>query len=239
VKSGRYAAMKFFLFTFAGKRSDVLGLLAIVALARQAISAPVRPWRDKAAEKLTFNISDLTRGLAERGKPLFTAFDHNQDNVLTREEAGVTDDPRDTAKREAFERLDTDGDGRLTVAEFRAGDARLELWIFLALFVRLCRQGAAFPAAHLAAAGPRAGAGGGSVLLAGVAAEDRQLRFCAVLPADGARGQRPNACLGAVAVGRGHRPMGRWWPWWQTDMKKLVAYSSVSHLGFCMVGCSR
>ena len=113
--------------------------------------------------------------------------------------------------------------------------ATLQLWIFLALFAGFRHQGAAVSAAHLAAAGPRRGPGGRQRAPGRRAAEDRRLRLPAVQPADA-----PDATAACMP-----------WLLWlsvagivygalvalaQSDMKRLVAYSSVSHLGFCMLG---
>ena len=54
---------------------------------------------------------------------------------------------------------------------------------------------------------------------------DLQLaKFTNVLMYDGKKSTAEQIAYGALAA------------WVQTDMKKLVAYSSVSHLGFCILG---
>ena len=101
---------------------------------------------------------------------------------------------------------------------------------------RLCHQGAAVSAAHLAAAGPHAGAGGRQRAVGRRAAEDRH--------AMASRGSTLPMLPDATAA------CAPWMLWLsvigiiygalvalaQTDMKRLIAYSSVSHLGFCMLG---
>ena len=166
----RYAAVKFFLFTFTGSMLTFLGLLAIVL------------WNSHQTGTLTFSIDALKDSLALR--PL-----------------GLT----------------------------------AQTWIFLALFAGFAVKVPLFPfhtwlpLAHVQA--PTAG----SVLLAGVLLKVGSygfLRFC--LP----------MVPGAVAA------MMPWLLWLsvigivygalvslvQDDMKRLIAYSSVSHLGFCMLG---
>ena len=166
----RYAAVKFFLFTFTGSMLTFLGLLAIVL------------WNSYQTGTLTFSIAALSDSLALR--PL-----------------GLT----------------------------------AQTWIFLALFAGFAVKVPLFPLhtwlplAHVQA--PTAG----SVLLAGVLLKVGSygfLRFC--LP----------MVPGAVAA------MMPWLLWLsvigilygalvalaQDDMKRLIAYSSVSHLGFCMLG---
>ncbi len=101
---------------------------------------------------------------------------------------------------------------------------------------RLRHQGAALPAAYLAAAGPRRGADGGQRAPGRRAAEGGHLRVRPVQPAP--------CCPQATAA------LMPWLLWLslagivygalvalaQSDIKRLVAYSSVSHLGFCMLG---
>jgi len=104
----------------------------------------------------------------------------------------------------------------------------LALFVGFAVKVPLFPLHTWLPLAHVQA--PAAG----SVLLAGVLLKIGSYGFvrsaCRWCPRP-----RPNACLGAVlsVVGIVY---GALVALVQTDMKKLVAYSSVSHLGFCMVG---
>ena len=82
------------------------------------------------------------------------------------------------------DRPDAAGDRRRGCAAFWRS---VQLWVFLALIGRLRDQGAAVPAAHLAAAGPRRGADGRQRAAGRRAAQDRHLRLPAALPAAGAR----------------------------------------------------
>ena len=109
-------------------------------------------------------------------------------------------------------------------------------WVFLALFAGFAIKVPLFPLhtwlplAHVQA--PTAG----SVHPGGRAAQDRHLRLPAVQPADAARGHgrlRCPGCSGWRSIGIIY---GALVALAQIDIKKLVAYSSVSHLGFCMLG---
>jgi NADH-quinone oxidoreductase subunit M len=168
----RYAAIKFFLFTFAGSVLTFLGLLAIVL------------WNQAHDPRgvMTFSISDLTAGLA--------------------------------------------------LSPISPG---LQLWIFLALFagfaikVPLVPLHTWLPLAHVQA--PTAG----SVILAGVLLKIGTygfLRFCLpMLPAATAAAMPWILWLSVAGI-----LYGGLLALAQSDMKRLVAYSSVSHLGFCMLG---
>jgi len=76
---------------------------------------------------------------------------------------------------------------------------------------------------------------GGSVILAGVLLKMGLyglIRFCLPVFPDAALITAPIfAILGVIGI-----VYGALVAWVQTDMKKLVAYSSVSHLGFCVLG---
>ncbi len=108
--------------------------------------------------------------------------------------------------------------------------------IFLALFAGLRDQGAAVPAAHLAAAGARRGADGRQRAAGRRAAEDRHLRLPAVLPAAAARRHGRRACRWVLWLSVVGIIYGALVALAQSDMKQLIAYSRVSHLGFCMLG---
>ena len=100
---------------------------------------------------------------------------------------------------------------------------------------RLCHQGPAVPPAHLAAAGSRASADGGQRLSGGHLAEDRHLRIPPFQHADVARCDGRMHALSVLVV-RAGIIYGALVALAQTDIKRLIAYSSVSHLGFCMLG---
>lgn len=110
-----------------------------------------------------------------------------------------------------------------------------QIWLFIALFCGFAIKVPFFPLhtwlplAHTEA--PTAG----SVLLAGVLLKLGTygfLRFSLPMTPDGAVYWATT--MGALAVAG--IIYGALCCWVQTDMKKLVAYSSVSHLGFCMLG---
>lgn len=115
-------------------------------------------------------------------------------------------------------------------------DLALQTWLFLALFVGLAIKVPLFlfhtwlPLAHVEA--PTAG----SVLLAGVLLKLGTYGFIRLaiplLPAASvAVGQPLVAVLAVVGI-----LYGSLCALAQNDIKKLVAYSSVAHLGFCMLG---
>ena len=123
---------------------------------------------------------------------------------------------------------------------FRAGkqpiDAALQTWLFLALFLGLAIKVPLFPfhtwlpLAHVEA--PTAG----SVLLAGVLLKLGTYGFIRLaiplLPlASWQLGQPLVALLAVIGI-----LYGSFCALAQDDIKKLVAYSSVAHLGFCMLG---
>jgi len=175
----RYAAMKFFLYTFAGSVLTFLGLLALVV------------WNFYHAGNgvLTFYIPQLQAGLTAAPVALSVPY-VNQD---------------------------------------------LGLLIFLALFAGFAIKVPLFPLhtwlplAHVEA--PAAG----SVLLAGVMLKIGVygfLRFnISMLPAAAA------VCMPWIlALSVAGIIYGALVALAQSDIKRLIAYSSVSHLGFCMVG---
>ena len=198
----RWAARKFFIYTFAGSVLTFLGLLFIVLshswMADEALEAPQAavaqgPQTGAAAARhqhMTFSIERLTREIPE------------------------------------------------LVATSPASSAywlRVSPWIFAALFAGFAIKVPLFPfhtwlpLAHVEA--PTAG----SVLLAGVLLKIGSygfLRFALPLT--------PEACwiwfdviavLSVVGI-----IYGALLALAQDDIKKLVAYSSVSHMGFCMLG---
>jgi NADH-quinone oxidoreductase subunit M len=169
----RYAALKFFIFTFTGSMLTFLGLLAIV-------------WWDAAHNgtgAIRFDIADLTNGL--RAHPIEPAW--------------------------------------------------LQVLIFLALFAGFAIKVPLFPLhtwlplAHVQA--PTAG----SVLLAGVLLKIGTygfVRFSLPMLPDATVACMPwilwLAVIGII--------YGALVALAQGDIKRLIAYSSVSHLGFCMLG---
>ena len=100
----------------------------------------------------------------------------------------------------------------------------------------LRHQGAAVPAAHLAAAGPRRGADGGQRDPGRRVVEGGHLRVRAVQPADAPGGHGRCSCPGCCGISLAGIIYGALVALAQRDIKRLIAYSSVSHLGFCMLG---
>lgn len=166
----RYAAMKFFLFTFAGSVLTFLGLLAIVL------------WDYYQNGVLTFSIPELTRNLG-----------------------------------------------------FQPIDTNLQVLIFLLLFAGFAIKVPLFPLhtwlplAHVEA--PTAG----SVLLAGVLLKVGSygfVRFALPLLPEAVAALMPWLlwlCVIGILYGALVALV-------QEDIKRLIAYSSVSHLGFAMLG---
>jgi NADH:ubiquinone oxidoreductase subunit 4 (subunit M) len=137
--------------------------------------------------------------------------------------------------RISFDRIATSGNWAVSFADARPLDFPLQMWVFLALFIGFAIKVPLFPLhtwlplAHVQA--PTAG----SVFLAGILLKIGTygfLRFSVPL--------LPEATAACVP-----------WLLWlsvagilygalvalaQSDMKKLIAYSSVSHLGYCMLG---
>ena len=110
-----------------------------------------------------------------------------------------------------------------------------QMLLFLAFFIAFAIKVPLFPLhtwlpdAHVEA--PTAG----SVMLASRNAEDGNLRAVALLPADVPEAARENAHW-IVAPGDHRHHLRRAGRLVQPNMKKLVAYSSVSHLGFVVLG---
>ncbi len=135
--------------------------------------------------------------------------------------------------------LNRQPDGSLTfvIADLR-GDAipsNLQVWIFLALWIGFAIKVPLFPLhtwlplAHVQA--PTAG----SVFLAGILLKIGTygfVRFCIPLLPDATAICTP-WILSLAVIGILY---GALVALAQTDIKKLIAYSSVSHLGFCMLG---
>jgi NADH:ubiquinone oxidoreductase subunit 4 (subunit M) len=133
------------------------------------------------------------------------------------------------------EAIDRDAKWTLTKADVRAADFNLQLWVFLALFIGFAIKVPLFPLhtwlplAHVQA--PAAG----SVILAGILLKIGTygfLRFNISLLPDATAACVPWLLWLSVAG----IIYGALVALAQSDMKKLIAYSSVSHLGFCMLG---
>ncbi len=116
-----------------------------------------------------------------------------------------------------------------------AAHGYLQLLIFLALVCRLRRQSAAGAAAHLAAAGAHASTDRRQHDLAGILLKFGTygiLRFCLPMLPDATAMCMP-WILWLAVVGIVY---GALVSLVQADLKKLIAYSSVSHMGFVILG---
>ncbi|HEX3999658.1 MAG TPA: NADH-quinone oxidoreductase subunit M [Pirellulales bacterium] len=171
----RYAATKFFLFTFAGSVLTFLGLLTIVL------------WQSMSSHKLTFSIAQLTVALAHN--PL----------------------PNDAAH------------------------GYLQMLVFLALFAGFAIKVPLFPLHTWLPLAHTQAPAAGSVLLAGVLLKIGSygfLRFSMpMLPAATAICVPWLLWLAVIGI-----LYGALLALAQKDIKRLVACSSVSHMGFCMLG---
>jgi NADH-quinone oxidoreductase subunit M len=180
----RYAARKFFIYTFAGSVITFLGLLAVVIVC----------YNKTSPHTLTFSIPELV-----------TIF-----NDLLRDAA------TDPGKRAFYQSF--------------------QFWVFLAMMAGFAIKVPLFPVhtwlplAHVEA--PTAG----SVLLAGVLLKMGTygfMRLCLPLAPDASitLGVPVIGALSVIGI-----IYGAMCAKGQDDIKKLVAYSSVSHLGFCTLG---
>jgi NADH-quinone oxidoreductase subunit M len=212
----QYAARKFFVFTLTGSLITLLGVFGIALTLAQFPPSP-----RIAPRPFTFAIPELVAGVRDLNQQL----------------------PAQLAKARD-ELAKANGDELIKDAEERvkAAKARLEFWhhvqfwVFLAMMagfaikVPLVPVHTWLPLAHVEA--PTAG----SVLLAGVLLKLGTygfLRLCVPLA--------PYASLTFGAPIIGWLAVigilyGALCAYAQDDIKKLVAYSSVSHLGYCMLG---
>jgi NADH-quinone oxidoreductase subunit M len=220
----QYAARKFFIYTFAGSLITLLGALGIVVTLASEGRAEQRT--------LTFSIPKLVTLVGERSRQL-PADVQEQENALARVREQLAKAPpgaRDSSM------LDS------TAAELQRARDRLALWrniqfwVFAAMMVGFAVKVPMFPVhtwlplAHTEA--PTAG----SVLLAGVLLKLGSygfLRLCLPLAPDAAVtfGAPLLGSLAVVGI-----LYGAFCALAQDDIKKMVAYSSVSHLGYCMLG---
>src|SRR5216684_64255 len=202
----RYAARKFFIYTLTGSVITLLGLLGVV-LACQS----------KTGE-LTFSIPRLVEIVHER-----LALDSPTERAYW---AAVPDVGKIIGRALGFV------DREAAVGMWGG----VEFWVFLALMagfaikVPLVPLHTWLPLAHVEA--PTAG----SVLLAGVLLKIGTygfLRLCVPLAPDAALslGVPLIGVLSVIGI-----LYGAFCALAQDDIKKMVAYSSVSHLGFCMLG---
>jgi NADH-quinone oxidoreductase subunit M len=222
----QYAARKFFIFTLAGSLITLLGVIGVVlAVANDPYAPPAAAAQNAdEANELTFSIPRLvelvhghTASLPDDVEKKQKAFDKVKDAEFPNEKAAA-----EAQLKRAGERLDF----------WRT----VEFWVFAALMVGfavkvpLVPVHTWLPLAHTEA--PTAG----SVLLAGVLLKIGAygfLRLCVPLAPDAslAFGRPLIGVLAVIGV-----IYGSFCALAQEDIKKLVAYSSVAHLGFCMLG---
>jgi NADH-quinone oxidoreductase subunit M len=220
----QYAARKFFIYTLAGSLITLLGVLgAVLAVANDPYVEPARPGftpPPNAVNELTFSI------------PRLVELVHGHTADLPQE---VTAKGRAAGMADEFD-LKRDQE-QLRRAQDRLAFWRwVEFWVFAAMMVGFAVKVPLFPVhtwlplAHVEA--PTAG----SVLLAGVLLKIGVygfLRLCIPLAPDASLslGTPLIGWLGVVGV-----LYGSFCALAQDDIKKLVAYSSVAHLGYCMIG---
>jgi NADH-quinone oxidoreductase subunit M len=206
----QYAARKFFIYTLTGSLLTLLGVLGIALIVPQIDSNP--------NPRLTFAIPELVASVESLNRQL--PRDVTMEEQLLNEAPAGNRDP--AALEAARDRLDY--------------WQRVQLWVFLAMMcgfavkVPMVPLHTWLPLAHVEA--PTAG----SVLLAGVLLKLGTygfLRLCVPLAPDAALrfGVPVLGTLAVVGI-----LYGAFCSLGQDDIKKLVAYSSVSHLGYCMLG---
>ncbi len=206
----QYAARKFFIYTLAGSLITLLGALGV------ALIVPQMETNQTANQTLTFDIPKLVSEVDTLNRQLVG-------DVKQEESLLAGGQVRDSSGLDlARERLDY----------WR----RIQLWVFLAMMVGFAIKVPMVPVhtwlplAHVEA--PTAG----SVLLAGVLLKLGTygfLRLCVPLAPDASLrfGVPVLGSLAVVGI-----LYGAFCALGQDDIKKLVAYSSVSHLGYCMLG---
>jgi NADH-quinone oxidoreductase subunit M len=225
----QYAARKFFVYTLAGSLITLLGVLGVVLT---LYLSP--PPGEEGSKQLTFSIPKLVETVRDMNDKLPEA--------VRAERRSLTEAADAEAK--APEATRDDATRKVTAVKARLAEAlrRLDIWrrvqtyVFLAMMVGfavkvpLVPVHTWLPLAHVEA--PTAG----SVLLAGVLLKLGSygfLRLCVPLAPDAslALGVPLIGTLAVIGILYGAACAIA-----QEDMKKLVAYSSVSHMGFCLLG---
>jgi NADH-quinone oxidoreductase subunit M len=225
----QYAARKFFVYTLGGSLITLLGVLGIVLT---LYLYPV-PGSDQAP-RLTFSIPELVESVRKMNTELPRVVE--TDRKALREASDALARAPEANRVESQHRRDT-ARTRLDESQRRLDFwYNVQLYVFAAMMVGfaikvpLVPVHTWLPLAHVEA--PTAG----SVLLAGVLLKLGSygfLRLCVPLAPDASL-QLGVPLMGTLAViGILY---GACCAIAQEDMKKLVAYSSVSHMGFCLLG---
>jgi NADH-quinone oxidoreductase subunit M len=226
----QYAARKFFVYTLAGSLITLLGVLGIVLT---LYLSPVPGSKDK--RQLTFSIPELVSATRKLNRELPAAVTADRKALQEATEA-LSRARQDIDREEARRKRD--------VAKLRLDESQkqvdfwhtVQMYVFAAMMVGfaikvpLVPVHTWLPLAHVEA--PTAG----SVLLAGVLLKLGSygfLRLCVPLAPDAslALGVPLIGSLAVVGILYGAACAIA-----QEDMKKLVAYSSVSHMGLCLLG---
>jgi NADH-quinone oxidoreductase subunit M len=218
----QYAARKFFIYTFAGSVITLLGVIGIIITVAQL----------SPGNRLTFAIPELVEGVGQINRQLPDDLASHRKTVQDVEarlkQAG--EGGQDPEALKAAERDEAQAQAQLDYWQ------RLQILLFLALIcgfaikVPLVPFHTWLPLAHVEA--PTAG----SVLLAGVLLKIGTygfMRLALPLTPDAALsvGVPIIATLAVIGI-----IYGSFCALAQDDIKKVVAYSSVAHLGFCMLG---
>jgi NADH-quinone oxidoreductase subunit M len=208
----QFAARKFFVFTLAGSLITLLGVIGVVL----SLGQPLDPDAEKSA-RITFAIPELV----------------GQSNLRSR----AVSDSVASLRQSVDKARDDDNKSKLALAEQRSDYWRkVQFWVFLGLMVGfavkvpLVPVHTWLPLAHVEA--PTAG----SVLLAGVLLKLGTygfLRLCLPLVPDASLSVGAPLIGWLAVVGIIY---GSFCSLAQDDIKKVIAYSSVAHLGLCMLG---
>src|SRR5262249_122510 len=127
------------------------------------------------------------------------------------------------------------GSGEFAAVRAAAFTARQQSWLFCAFAAAFCVKVPLVPLHTWLPAAPARAPTGASGLLARVTLKMGTyglLRFCLPLFPDGAQRAAP-LLIGLAVAGILY---GALLAWAQSDLKKIIAYSSVSHLGFVVLG---
>ncbi len=208
----QYAAKKFFIYTLTGSLITLLGVLGVIL---------TLAFEDGSRGKLTFAIPELVQMVGRQNRELPQDI-HDKEQALRAARGAEGQAAARDLVRQAQEKLD----------HWR----RIQFWVFVALAVGfaikvpLVPLHTWLPLAHVEA--PTAG----SVILAGVLLKIGSygfLRLCVPLAPDASLsfGAPLIGCLAVIGI-----LCGSFCALAQDDIKRLVAYSSVSHLGYCMLG---